>query len=211
MLVGIVIGRHTQESADLLIEKVYSASDGTIPLFTSDELPHYKEALLKRYGILEMTPREPHKRGRPRKARLVPHPDLDYAQVVKHRRKGRVVKVETSVIFGDPKRIAYRLANSPVSNQINIAFVERNNLTLRQSSKRLARKSTGFSKNKKRLGFQLSLAVVYYHFVKVHSSLRLRAEVSGKRRLNRTPAMAAGITDRIWTMKELLGYFVPPT
>lgn len=211
MLVAIVVGPHTRENANLLIEKVDVVSDGNIPFFTSDELPYYKGALLKKYGHLEEVPREPGKCGRPRKARLVPHPDLDYAQVIKQREKGRVVNIDTAVILGDPKRIARRLADSPVSSRINTAFVERNNLTLRQTSRRLTRKTNGFSKKKVRFEFQLHLAMAYYHFVRPHSGLKSEGNTHGKRWQERTPTMAAGITDHIWSMKELLEYLVPKT
>jgi len=205
-----VVGKRTQENADRLVEKINRVTDDHIPLFSSDELPHYKKSLLKTYGVDEQPIREPGKRGRPRKSRRLPHPDLDYVQVMKHRKKRRVVSIETAIVFGDEERIAKRLLASPVSRSINISFVERNNLTMRQSSHRLARKTNGFSKELAKLEAHLDLTSGYYHFVKEHLGLREKVVSTNRRWRPRTPAMAAGITDHIWSTRELLIYRVPP-
>lgn len=108
---------------------------------------------------------------------------------------------------------------SPVSTTVSTYGVERNNLTLRQHSRRLGRKVNAFSKEKDYLQDQLALALAYYHFVVPHQGLRQRLEQpiptkgvrgSPKKWRQRTPAMAAGLTDHIWTMDELLSFRVPP-
>lgn len=205
-----MVGKRTQENADLLIEKINKVTDDNIPLFSSDDIPHYKNSLLKTYGINEEPIREPGKRGRPKRPRRLPHPDLDYVQVVKHRKKGRVTSIETSIVFGDKERIMKRLDASPVSKSINTSFVERNNLTMWQSSNRLARKTNGFSKELAKLEAHLDLASGYYHFVKEHLGLREEVINQNRRWRPRTPAMAAGITDHIWSIRELLTYQIPP-
>jgi hypothetical protein len=204
-----VVGKRTKTNAYTLVEKIYRVTDGTIPFFTSDELKHYREALLRVYGIPEDIPKGPRKRGRPRKPKLKPPPELRYAQVVKHRRKGRVVSISTKVIFGKEEEIQRLLEVSPVSNKINISFIERNNLTLRQHSRRLTRKTNGFSKDLSKLEAQLYLALGYYHFVKEHFGLRQKSKDDGRKWIQRTPAIAAGITDHIWNTRELLIYRVP--
>ena len=111
-----------------------------------------------------------------------------------------------------------RLAASTVSQTINTSFVERNNLTCRQCNGRLARKVLGFSKDLTWLEKHLWLSLAYHHFVLAHDSLsqRLsepqptRGSGSPKQWQPITPAMAAGITDHVWTMEELLSYRVPP-
>ena len=203
---AFVIGKRTQKNADRLISKIKEVSDGYIPFFTSDELHHYPNALLKAYGVREKIERKPGKTSRPRKPMLIPPPELNYVQVVKERKKGRVVSVETKIVFGDQGEISQRLASSSVSTSPNIAFVERNHLTLRQGSRRLSRKTNGFSKLKPKLHVQLQVFFSYYHFVKPHGGVGIKK--NGKR-IPRTPAMAAGITDHIWTMEELLDYYVP--
>jgi hypothetical protein len=135
--------------------------------------------------------------------------ELRYAQVVKHRRKRRVVPITTNVIFGNDEEVKQCLEKSPVSKSINISFVERNNLTLRQQSKRLGRKTNGFSKDTGRLEAQLYLALGYYHFVKEHFALRRESTDKRKKWVQRIPAMAAAVTDHMWSTRELLIYRVP--
>lgn len=72
--------------------------------------------------------------------------DLLYAQVVKQRERGNVVAVSTKAVFGSAAAIQTRLEALPTSRSINTSFVERENLTLRQQSWRLTRKTSGFSK-----------------------------------------------------------------
>jgi hypothetical protein len=96
--------------------------------------------------------------------------------------------------------------------------VERNNLTIRQHARRMGRKVNAFSKDHTYLEHHLALSFAYYHFVVPHRGLRQRlahplpTKGSGslKRWVQRTPAMAAGLTDHIWTMDELLSFRVPP-
>jgi IS1 family transposase len=218
LIAAFVVGKRIQENANLLIATLASATDGTIPFFTSDDLPHYKGALLKTYGVPEKVERQPGQRGRLRKPRLLPPPDLKYAIVVKKRKKGHVVSVETEVVFGDETTILALLAASPVSNTINTSYVERQNLTIRQGSRRLTRKASAFSKERDWLEKQLWLAFAYYHFVLPNLGLRQKLPkpipTKGKRGSPKkwrqvTPAMAAGFTDHPWTMEELLTFRVP--
>ena len=204
-----MVGKRTKANAYKLVEKIYRITDGVIPFFTSDELKHYKDALLRVYGIPEDMPKGPRKRGHPRKPKLTPPPELKYAQVVKHRKKGRVVSISTKVIFGKDEEIKTLLEASPVSKSVNTSFIERNNLTLRQHSRRLGRKTNGFSKDISKLEAQLYLALGYYHFVKEHFGLRQESKDNSKKWLQRTPARAARLTDHIWSTRELLIYRVP--
>ena len=92
MLVAFVVAKRSLESAKKLVEQVKERSDGHIPLFTSDELPHYEDALKAVYGTIEVPPYCG--KGRPPKRKiLVPDPYLDYAQVVKTRGKGGLLKL----------------------------------------------------------------------------------------------------------------------
>jgi IS1 family transposase len=89
---------------------------------------------------------------------------LLYAQVVKHRQNGRVVEVNYRIVFGQEESVEQRLKQSPVSYTINTSFVERENLTLRQSNRRLTRKTNGFSKEISGLEQQLWVSLAYYYF-----------------------------------------------
>jgi IS1 family transposase len=216
LVLAFVVGKRTQESADLLLDRVAYVTDDYLPLFTSDQLPEYRAALLHTYGIWYQ-PQRKGSRGRYPKPRRMPPPGLLYAQVVKVREKGRVIDVRSQVVFGDSDAVEARLAHSPVSNMINTSFVERDNLTQRQINRRLTRRTNAFSKELTWFEKQLWLSTAYYHLVLPHHSLRqelstpepTRGAGSPRRWRPRTPAMAAGITDHIWTTTELLSYRVP--
>lgn len=191
-------------------------TDEPIPFLTSDQLPEYRTALLHTYAEW-MKPARQGDRGRWPKLRQILPPNLLYAQVVKRREKGRVVEVTTQVVFGQPDQIEARLIASPVSQTVNTSFVERDNLTLRQSNRRLTRKTNGFSKELAWFEKQLWLSLAYYHVVVPHDSLKQPLAVPEPTRGNRsprrwqlvTPAMAAGMTDHVWTTTELLSFRVP--
>lgn len=216
LILAFVVGKRSQESADLLLERVKDVTDDHIPFFTSDQLPEYATALLHTYGSW-VQPERKGSRGRFPQPRLVPGEDLLYAQVVKVREHGRVTEVKSKVIFGKPEAIAAQLANSPVSEAINTSFVERDNLTQRQSNRRLTRKTNGFSKEIAWFEKQLWLSTAYYHLVLPHHSLRQPLQVpeptrgtgSLKKWNQVTPAMAAEITNHVWSTTELLSYRVP--
>ena len=215
-----VVGKRTLPHARRLVFRLKSATDGHIPFFTSDELPRYADALLDVYGDWVQPPRHG-TRGRFPNPRRVPPPNLCYAVVVKTRENGRVVEVTTRIVYGSAEQVAAALHASPVSATINTYGVEHNNLTVRQHSRRMGRKVNAFSKDPDYLEYQLTLAFVRfaYHFVVPHRGLRQRLpralptkgrKGSYKKWRPVTPAMAAGLTDHVWTMDELLSFRVPP-
>ena len=212
-----VAGRRTLKDGKMLVKCLKNKLDDHIPFFTSDDLPHYANALLDVYGQ-KIEPSRTGKPGRPRKSYKIPPDDLLYAVVCKRREGSRVVEVTTKVVYGSPERIAHILHDSPTSNTISTYGVERDNLTIRQHSRRMARKVNAFSKEHDYLEHQLALSFAYYHFVIPHLGLRQRlpkpiptnGNGSPKVWLQRTPAMAAGLTDHIWSMDELLSFRVPP-
>jgi len=216
LVMAFVVGERTQHSANQLLERVAHVTDDTIPFFTSDQLPEYRAALLHTYGQWHQPERQG-KRGPHPKRRRVPLPGLLYAQVVKQRQRGQVVAVSHKIVFGDTDQVTTRLAASPASTAINTSFVERENLTLRQQNRRLTRKTNGFSKEISWLERQLWVSLAYYHLVLPHASLRLRLVEpeptrgcgSARRWCAVTPAMAARITDHVWSTSELLSYRVP--
>src|SRR5205823_12075835 len=140
------------------------------------------------------------------------------ARVVKKRAKGRVVAVSTHVVFGEPEAVVACLATSPVRQKVNTSFVERDNLTQRQSNRRLTRRTNGFSKDLTWFEKQLWVSLAYYHLALPHRRLRqplpepepTRGSGSLRRWQPVTPAMAARLTDHVWTTTALLSYRVPP-
>lgn len=98
--------------------------------------------------------------------------------------------------------------------EINTSYAERNNLTARQSVGRLVRKTLSFSKERVMLEWHTELDDAYYNFVRPHQALRVRLPKPGphgRKWEKRTPAMAAGLTDHVWSLDELLMFRVPPT
>jgi len=213
---AFVTGKISQKKADLLLEKTREVNDGSLRVFFSDQRPHYEEAILKSFGR-RVQPARKGSRGPLPKPRLEPPPDLLYAQVVKHRCKGRVVEVSEKVVFGTAAMLRDYLDHSPVSQHLNTAFVERQNGTMRHQNRRFTRKTIAFSKKEYWMERQLHLSLAYYHFCWAHGGLRkeisppipTRGTGSPKKWRQVTPAMAIGVTDHKWSLKELLTFRVP--
>ena len=201
-MVHALVGRRTEEDAKRFICELSGKLNNQLPLFTSDELPHYRKVLAERFSIEVPVP-PTGKRGRPRKPLRQIDPGLTYATVHKTRENQRIIKVERRIVFGEESDIEKILEDSPFSTSVNTAGVERQNLNLRQHSRRLMRKTNGFSKNKPNLEAQVILIMAYYNFVLSHGSLFIKGEGG------RTPAMAANLTDHKWSMIELLTYRIP--
>ena len=188
-------------------------TDGQALLFTSDKLPAYLAALTTIYSTPEPLPltRGP---GRPRKEpKRIVDPALCYGQVDKRREGGRVVEVRRQIIFGAPDTIARILAADGCGSQINTSYVERDNLTSRQSNGRLVRKTLSHSKKLLYLRRHIEWEDAVFNFVRPHSALKLKLDEPGpygRKWEQRTPAMAAGLTDHIWSLEELLTFRIPP-
>jgi len=218
LVLAFVVGKRTQASANVLLSRVAHVTDDRIPFFTSDQLAEYRTALLEVYGQWYQPARNGSRGCFPKRRRVAP-PDLVYAQVVKQRERGQVVAVTHKVVFGSAEAVQTCLEASTASTTINTSFVERDNLTLRQQNRRLTRKTNGFSKELGWLERHLWLTLAYYHFVLPHASLRTklaepestRGTGSERRWRPVTPAMAAGLTDHVWTTREMLSYRVPAT
>ena len=213
-----VVGKRTLRYARRLLFQLKSATDGYIPFFTREALPHYADALLEVYGVWGTPPRQG-LRGRLPQPRRYPPPDLCYAIVVKERAHGRVIRVTTRIVYGSTAQGEAALRASPVSRTINTYGVERNNLTIRQHARRMGRQVNAFSQDPAYLEHQLTLAFAYSHFVIPPRGLRQRLACplptkgdkgSYKKWKAVTPAMAAGLTDHSWTMDEWLSFRVPP-
>jgi hypothetical protein len=124
--------------------------------------------------------------------------------------------VSHRVVFGTLSAIQQVLAVH--GWQINTAFIERVNLTIRQHVAAVGRRVTTLCKGEAGVGQQLVLFHVYYNFCLPHASLcrplpqpePTNGNGSAKRWQPRTPAMAAGLTDQVWTLREVLLFRVPP-
>jgi hypothetical protein len=146
----------------------------------------------------------------------MPLPQLLYAQVVKSYRRRCVIRVRHRVVFGTWAGVHRVL--EPLGWQINTAFIERANLAMRQHVAAIGRCVMTVCKGEVGLRQQLALYQTYYNWCLPHNSLRLplpqplptNGSGSAKRWQPRTPAMAAGLTDHVWTLREVLRFRVPP-
>jgi IS1 family transposase len=204
VLVAIVVGKRTLENLRELTHRVGFKSDGHVPFFTTDNYSAYLDALLWEYGQLARVNREGLV-GRPSEYfYLIPTHALKYAIVNKTRRNGRIEAVETQISIGTETEIQQILDESPCSAAINTSFVERSHLHERLNNRRLTRKTLGFSKKMYMHEAQIWLCSGYYHFVRPHASLKTVSDDGHS--IKRTPAMAAGVTDHIWSIEELLTF-----
>lgn len=196
-MVSFVMDAHESFLAEPLIAKTEGClEEGSLPVWVSDGLDAYGEALKDRHCILQTYPRTG-KRGRPRRPKLVACPDLRYGQVVKERdERHRVRSVFKRSVYGEV----------PLET-ISTVYVERHNLNLRHENRRLTRKTIAFSKTVEGLKDQMSVYQSYFNLVRPHRGLRvLLPSHPGRVRKwwQRTPAVAAGLTDHVWSLKELM-------
>ncbi|MEW6620756.1 MAG: hypothetical protein AB1422_15715 [bacterium] len=189
-----------------MVEDVKKRTGGrTDLLITSDDYSAYTCAIEQSYSY-EIEPFEDGDLGNSSKPEKKMPEDLCYATVSKKREKGRVVKVVKTIVFGTVKLLERLLARFRVSTTINTSFVERNNGTDRGKNSRKKRKTYCFSKD-----WNLHNAISYfigfsYNFCWVVRTLRIK-DIEGYWQ-KRTPAMAAGLTDHVWSIEEWLTYSV---
>jgi hypothetical protein len=115
-----------------------------------------------------------------------------------------VVKVTTRVVYGTVLAVLAALAMSLVSKVVNTCFVERHNGTDRNRNRRKVRKTCCFSKD-----WQVHESMTYFTMYSYNFCWpvrTLREEVGAKQYRQRTPAMAAGLTDHVWTIEEWVRY-----
>lgn len=203
LLLDLIPGKRTEASCRQIVEQVRARTDGrTDLLLTSDEHASYETAIREVYGV--ETP-EPARRGpgRAPKPRPTVPANLCYATVRKTRQKGRVTHVVRTLVFGTVALLQWLLARSLVSSKINTSFVERHNGTDRHQNARKARKTLCFSKQTDTHDAVSFFVAFSYNFCWPVRTLRERTETVGP---PRTPAVAAGLADHIWSPAEWLTY-----
>jgi len=173
--------------------------DGPPPTI-SDGWGGIDDAMVEVYGVV---PEYCGRGRRPTKKRA--GSDWLYLQMVKQRdERGRVNGIKLRVRFGKKSEVIALLGKST-------AYIERSNLTSRLFNGRQVRKTLAFSKDVAAYRAAAAWEDAYYNLVRPHKSLRLLVADSSRRKwLPRTPAMVAGLTDHIWTVKELLAMLPVP-
>jgi IS1 family transposase len=216
LLLTIDVGDRTLAVAQCVVHQVVQVlAPGCVPLFVTDGFKEYTTALLTHFGQWVQLPRQ-RAQGPAPKPRWIPLPQLLYAQVVKAYHHRRVVRVRHRVVFGTVAGVHRVLATT--GWQINTAFIERVNLTIRQHVAAVGRRVIMLCKGETGLRHQCSLYQTYHNFCLPHASLRrplpqpepTHGNGSAKRWRPRTPAMAADLTDHVWTLREVLLFRVPP-
>jgi IS1 family transposase len=207
LVLAVVPGARTAENAQAIVEEVQQrVGVGEAPpaLMTSDELSAYTTAIEATFGVPMPAPE---RRG-PGRPRVVPElsvpPDLCDATVHKERENGRVVAVERKQVFGTAESLEKALDESSASQTVNTSFVERHHGTDRGRNARKSRKTYQFSKD-----WEVHEAMTYftmysYNFCWPVRTLRIRNEEGAWQ--PRTPAMAAGLTDHVWSLEEWLTF-----
>jgi IS1 family transposase len=119
--------------------------------------------------------------------------DVDYAQLVKlygsAGGKNDEIRYSPAQVAGIRKR---RVEGNPDERHVSTSYVERNNLTMRMHMRRFTRLTNGFSKKVENHACAVALHMIYYNFVRIHKTLRM------------TPAMAAGVSDRLWEIGDIV-------
>jgi IS1 family transposase len=216
LLLVIDVGMRTLAMAQRVVHQVVERlAPGGVPLCLTDGLKDYGTAFLTHFGQWRHPARRRDKGPLP-KPRWVPVPELLYAQVVKSYRRRRIVGVTYRVVFGTLERVQQVL--SAGGRKMNTAFVERLNLDIRQRVAAVGRRVNTLCQSEDGLRQQLAVYHAYYNFCLPHASVRQPLVVpeptngsgSTKRWRPCTPAMAAGLTDHVWSLKEVLCYRVPP-
>jgi len=189
------IGKNETEASEKAFRMLQQRGhpDAPPPLI-SDGWGGIDDAMLAVYGIVPQYCG----RGRP-PTRPKPGKDWLYLQMVKQRDEhGRLLGVKLKAIWGSKAELIELLGKST-------AYIERSNLTTRIFNARLNRKTLAFSKLVQAHEEAATWEDAYYNWVRPHKGLRVKLQDDPTRKwLLRTPAMAAGLTDHIWTVKELL-------
>jgi IS1 family transposase len=216
LLLVVDVGTRTLAMAQRVLHQLVQVlALGCVPLFLTDGFNEYRTAILTHFGHWVQPERRRGKGPMP-KPRWMPLPELLYAQVVKSYRRRRIVGVQHRVAFGTQLAIAQVL--SACGWTISTAFVERLNLDLRQCVAAIGRRVNTVCQGEESLRDRLGLFQTYHNFVLPHASLRqplahpipTNGDGSAKVWQPRTPAMATGLTDHVWSLQEVLMFRVPP-
>lgn len=118
--------------------------------------------------------------------------EIDFAQLIKvfgSTGKKEMTKYSPAPVIGARKHV---ISGNPRKSLVSTSYVERQNLTMRMSMRRFTRLTNGFSKKVENHAYAVAVHYMYYNFVRIHQSLRC------------TPAMAAGVTSRLWEIEDML-------
>jgi hypothetical protein len=204
LILAVVPGARSIENAEEVVAEAKGRTDGASPrLMTSDEYPAYASAIEAAFGVPVAGPTTGPGRRPILPERRLPE-GLTYATVHKERESDRVVAIERRLILGTEDGLNAALAASSVSRTVNTSFVERQHGTDRGQNARKTRKTYRFSKDWRVHEAMTHFTLYRYNFCWVVRTLRKRDDQGRWQR--RTPAMAAGLTDHVWSMSEWVSF-----
>jgi IS1 family transposase len=169
-----VVGKRSYRNTLTLFRDLCARSNGNnVPLIATDGFKFYRQVVRRLFGAACV-----------------------YGQVIKKRRNDRVVRVQRKASFGAAWRWDEVWRNSEDSRQLNTSYIERLNLTIRQGSAYLCRRSLCHARRSRRLEDHLDLLRCHYNFRRPHRALKFGRQV-------RTPAMQAGLTKQRLTFRDI--------
>lgn len=171
LMISFVVGNWTKKTAKKIMQLTKSRIRVNPIIITTDGLGRYTEVVPEFF------------------------PTSLYAQVIKKHKKHRLVSVAIKPINGSLEKIIQIIKDMGLGSTVNTAYIERLNLTMRNTVNSLARKTWCVVKKYLTAVGKMHVNQAFYNFIRTHMELN-----------GRTPAMAAGLTDHIWTWNELLTY-----
>jgi IS1 family transposase len=192
-LAGLVQSARDQVLADRLLQRVRRCAIGACQLLICvDGWMCYPAAILRafRHQVKEAI-----EQGKPR---IQIWPQLIIGQVIKTQKKYRLESVKQTLLCGQEEGLKACLEQSHGGTQINTAYIERLNGTMRERLASLTRKCRHANWHLSAFQWGMYLIGCTYNLCWIHQQL------------DQTPAMAAGLTDHVWSVKEVLTYKVPP-
>lgn len=197
---GVLSVHRDQTLIDRLANKVKACALPKALLLATDGLKSYVSAWKKTFR----TAVHSGKRGRPR---LVAWPGVVIGQVIKRHRAKRLVEVEARLVQGEEPD---RQALSEPDQKLHSSYIERINATFRARLHGLVRRGRALYRQAAPLQTGMYLVGTFYNFCTYHDSLRQERPEGCRKWAERTPAMAAGLTDHCWSAAELLTYQIAP-
>lgn len=202
---GAISNRRDKALIEQLAAKVRQVALCRPLLLAVDGLPSYVSAFQNAFRSAQ--PRC----GQIGRPKLVAWPDIVIVQVVK-RRSAQRLDIQRRIVQGSATLVQHLLQQSQGGGVINTAFIERLNATFRQRLVWLTRRTRCLAQQSDTLTAGMYVVGCFYNFCDYHKSLRVRLWITERRYrwVQRTPAIAAGLTDHRWTPEELLWFRVPP-
>lgn len=200
---GVVSPKRDKALIEQLVVKIRQVALCRDLLLAVDGLVSYVKAFQKAFRTAYRTG----KQGRPR---LISWQGIHIVQVVKQRTPS--FKITRRIVQGSEQTIQALIQRSRGGKVINTAYIERLNATFRQRISSLTRRSRQAASQQQTLHASMYLVGTLYNFCVPHHSLRLPIWLSKRRKhwVQRTPAMATGLTDHIWTVEQLMTFKIAP-